>query len=323
MARPGFEETVLDAAGNRHNGLRMISPAAMDGDVPMTPAQQLSALIASPGCTLVPGAYDAWTARLVAQAGFGACYMTGFGVSGAFLGAPDIGLMTATQMADNAARMVDAAGIPVIADGDTGYGNVLNVRHTVAAYRRAGVAAIQLEDQDFPKRCGHMAGKQVIAAAEMVAKIKTAKDTAGDAVLVIARTDSRSTHGLDEAIARGLVFRDAGADVVFVEAPVDRTEMRTICQQVTDVPLLANIVEGGRTPYLDVDALADIGFRLAIYPLSLLITATRALRATLDDLRAHGKAPPHLQGGFDDMCQTAGLDAYMTYAGHQEAGAPS
>ncbi|MCY3702035.1 MAG: isocitrate lyase/PEP mutase family protein [Rhodospirillales bacterium] len=289
----------------------------------MTPAQQLSALIAAPGCTLIPGAYDAWTARLVAQAGFGACYMTGFGVSGAYLGAPDIGLMTATQMADNAARMADAAGIPIVADGDTGYGNVLNVRHTVAAYRRAGVAAIQLEDQDFPKRCGHMAGKQVITAAEMVAKIKTAKDTASDAVLVIARTDSRSTHGLDEAIDRGLRFRDAGADVVFIEAPIDRDEMRTICRRVTGVPLLANIVEGGKTPYLDADTLAGIGYQLAIYPLSLLVTATRAMRATLGDLRAQGKAPDHLQGGFDDMCETAGLEAYMRYAERQETGAAS
>ena len=289
----------------------------------MTPAQQLSALIAAHGCTLIPGAYDAWTARLVAQAGFGACYMTGFGVSGAYLGAPDIGLMTATQMADNAARMADAAGIPIVADGDTGYGNVLNVRHTVAAYRRAGVAAIQLEDQDFPKRCGHMAGKQVITAAEMVAKIKTAKDTASDAVLVIARTDSRSTHGLDEAIDRGLRFRDAGADVVFIEAPIDRDEMRTICRRVTGVPLLANIVEGGKTPYLDADTLAGIGYQLAIYPLSLLVTATRAMRATLGDLRAQGKAPDHLQGGFDDMCETAGLEAYMRYAERQETGAAS
>ncbi|MDE0371498.1 MAG: isocitrate lyase/PEP mutase family protein [Rhodospirillales bacterium] len=289
----------------------------------MTPAQQLSTLIAAPGCTLIPGAYDAWTARLVAQAGFGACYMTGFGVSGAFLGAPDIGLMTATQMADNAARMADAAGIPIVADGDTGYGNVLNVRHTVAAYRRAGVAAIQLEDQDFPKRCGHLAGKQVIAAAEMAAKIKTAKDTAGDAVLVIARTDSRSTHGMDEAIDRGLSFRDAGADVVFIEAPIDRDEMHTICRRVTGVPLLANIVEGGKTPYLDADTLAGIGYQLAIYPLSLLITATRAMRATLGDLRAQGKAPDHLQGGFDDMCETAGLEAYMRYAERQETGAAS
>ncbi len=289
----------------------------------MNSAQQLARLIASPGCSLAPGAYDAWTARLVAQAGFDACYMTGFGVSGAFLGAPDIGLMTATQMADNAARMVDAAEIPVIADGDTGYGNVLNVRHTVAAYRRAGVAAIQLEDQDFPKRCGHLAGKRVIASEEMVAKIKTAKDTAGDEVLVVARTDSRSTHGLDEAIARGLSFRDAGADIVFIEAPVDRDEMRIICQRVTGVPLLANIVEGGKTPCLDADTLAGIGYQLAIYPLSLLITATRAMRATLGDLRTQGKAPDHLQGGFDDMCQTAGLEAYMTYAQRQEAGAPS
>ena len=170
MARPGFEQTVLDAAGNRHNGLRMISPAAMDGDVPMTPAQQLSALIASPGCTLVPGAYDAWTARLVAQAGFGACYMTGFGVSGAFLGAPDIGLMTATQMSDNAARMVDAA-----ASGhcrrDTGLRECPQRPAHVAGLppgRRGGDPARR---PGLPKALAdHLAGKQVIAGRRWFAR---------------------------------------------------------------------------------------------------------------------------------------------------------
>lgn len=289
----------------------------------MTSAQKLSSLIAAPGCTIAPGAYDPWSARLVAQAGFEACYMTGFGVSASHLGAPDIGLMTASQMADSAARMVDAAGIPIIADGDTGYGNVLNVRHTVTAYRRAGVAAIQLEDQDFPKRCGHMAGKRVIDTAEMVAKIKVAKDTGGGDVLVLARTDSRATHGLDEAIARGCAFRDAGADIVFIEAPVDRAEMETICRSVTGVPLLANIAEGGKTPYLDGPSLAEIGFSLAIFPLSLLVSATRALRATLDHLKAHGKGAEDLSGGFDDMCQTAGLDDYMAYAESYQNGAGS
>ena len=214
----------------------------------MTFAQQLAALIRAPGCTVVPGAYDAWSARLVAQAGFSACYMTGFGVSASFLGAPDIGLTTATQMIDCATRMVDAAGIPIIADADTGYGNVLNVRHTVAAYRRAGVAAIQLEDQDLPKRCGHMAGKRVVEASEMVAKIKIAKDTAGEALLVVARTDSRSTHGLDEAIDRGCLFREAGADLVFIEAPLDREEMETICRRVPGVPLLAQYRGRGQDP---------------------------------------------------------------------------
>ncbi len=289
----------------------------------MTSAQQLAALISAPGCAVVPGAYDAWSARLVAQAGFSACYMTGFGVSASFLGAPDIGLTTATQMTDCAARMVDAAGIPIIADADTGYGNVLNVRHTVAAYRRAGVAAIQLEDQDFPKRCGHMAGKRVVEASEMVAKIKIAKDTAGEALLVVARTDSRSTHGLDEAIDRGGAFREAGADLVFIEAPLDREEMETICRRVPGVPLLANIVEGGKTPYLDARTLAAIGYSIAIFPLSLLVGATYAVRTALDGLRTRGLAPGNLEGAFSDMCRTAGLDRYIEDAERYTGGAAS
>lgn len=287
----------------------------------MTFAQQLAALISAPGCIVVPGAYDAWSARLVAQAGFSACYMTGFGVSASFLGAPDIGLTTATQMIDCATRMVDAAGIPIIADADTGYGNVLNVRHTVAAYRRAGVAAIQLEDQDFPKRCGHMAGKRVVEASEMVAKIKIAKDTAGEALLVVARTDSRSTHGLDEAIDRGCLFREAGADLVFIEAPLDREEMETICRRVPGVPLLANIVEGGKTPYLDAQTLAGIGYSVAIFPLSCLVGATYAVRTALDGLRTRGLAPSNLEGGFSDMCRTAGLDRYLEDAERYAGGA--
>ncbi len=281
----------------------------------MNPARTLTELVAAPGCLVVPGAYDAWSAKLVAQSGFRACYMTGFGISASFLGAPDLGLLTATQMADNAARLADAAGIPVIADGDTGYGNVLNVRHTVAAYRRAGVAAIQIEDQEFPKRCGHLEGKQVIATEDMTSKIEAAKDAAGDDMLVVARTDSRSTHGLDEAINRGGMFRDAGADVVFIEAPLDREEMETICRRIQEVPLLANIVEGGKTPYLDARSLAEIGFALAIFPISLLLAATQALQTALCDLESEGRlSQPGFAQGLDDLCRTAGLHAYADLA---------
>ena len=150
----------------------------------MADADKLRDIIVSPGCSVAPGAYDAWSARLIEQAGFPLCYLTGFGASASHLGAPDIGLMTATEMADLAARVAGAVSIPVIADADTGYGNALNVRHTAQAYRRAGVAAMQLEDQEFPKRCGHVEGKQVVAAGDMVSKIKAAKDEAGNDLLI-------------------------------------------------------------------------------------------------------------------------------------------
>ena len=284
----------------------------------MADADKLRDIIASPGCSVAPGAYDAWSARLIEQAGFPLCYLTGFGASASHLGAPDIGLMTGSEMADLAARVAGAVSIPVIADADTGYGNALNVRHTAQAYRRAGVAAMQLEDQEFPKRCGHLEGKQVVAAGDMVSKIKAAKDEAGNDLLIVARTDARAVLGLNEALARGHAYREAGADILFIEAPRDVDELARLTQEFPNTPLLANIVEGGKTPYLSAKVLGEIGFSLAIYPITALLAATGAMRQALSQIRDDGGVALGELPGFSDLHEISGLDEYLDDA--REAG---
>lgn len=277
----------------------------------MAAVQSLRDIILSPGCTVAPGAYDAWSARLIEKAGFPLCYLTGFGASASHLGAPDIGLMTGTDMAELAARMVASVSIPVVADADTGYGNALNVRHTVRAYRRAGVAGIQLEDQEFPKRCGHLEGKQVVSATEMVAKIKAAKDEAGDDLLIVARTDSRAVLGLQEALERGHAYWNAGADILFIEAPRDLNELRVIAREFPEIPLLANIVEGGKTPYLSSQVLGEIGFALAIYPVTALLAATGAMQDILAQLSGIGHVNLDKLPTFSDLHEVSGLSNYL------------
>ncbi len=277
----------------------------------MTPVERLRQAVAAPGCTVAPGAYDAWSARLIARAGFEVCYLSGFGAAASHLGAPDIGLMTGSQMADVAARVVDATGIPVIADADTGYGGLANVRHTVKAYLHAGVAGMQLEDQGFPKRCGHLDGKTVIAVGEMVDKIRAVKDAAGDDLWLVARTDARTVEGFDEALARGRAFRDAGADMVFVESPLDEEELAAVPREVTDVPLIANMVEGGKTPYRDAAALGGLGFAMAIFPITNLLAATRAMEDMLGKLRRDGKADTSAIATFADMHEISRLADYL------------
>ena len=284
----------------------------------MADADKLRDIIASPGCSVAPGAYDAWSARLIEQAGFPLCYLTGFGASASHLGAPDIGLMTGTEMAGLAARVAGAVSIPVIADADTGYGNALNVRHTVRAYRRAGVAAMQLEDQEFPKRCGHLEGKQVVAAGDMVSKIKAAKDEAGNDLLIVARTDARAVLGLNEALARGHAYREAGADILFIEAPRDVDELARLTQEFPNTPLLANMVEGGKTPYLSAEVLSEIGFSLAIYPITALLAATGAMRQVLSQMRNDGGLALGELPSFSDLHEISGLDEYLDDA--REAG---
>ena len=268
-------------------------------------------IIGSPGCAVVPGAYDPWSARLIEQAGFPLCYLTGFGASASHLGAPDIGLMTGSEMAGLAGRIAAAVSIPVIADADTGYGNVLNVRHTVKEYRRAGVAAIQLEDQESPKRCGHLEGKTVVEAGEMVAKIRAAKDEAGGDLLIVARTDARAVLGLDEALARGQAYHEAGADILFVEAPRDLDELAIITRELNQAPLLANMVEGGKTPYLSANKLGDIGFSLAIYPITILLAATGAVRRVLSQMCGESGVVPADMPSFSDLHDISGLDEYL------------
>ena len=238
---------------------------------------------------LAPGAYDALTARIIEQAGFPAVYMTGFGTSASLLGRPDVGLLTMSQMADNARRIAQAVDVPVIADADTGYGNALNVIRTVQEYESAGVSAIHIEDQVMPKKCGHMENKQVIPASEMAEKIHAAVEArrSGD-FLIIARTDARAVEGLDQALRRAHAYREAGADILFVEAPQNKDEVAQVARAFPDVPLLFNWAEGGKTPPMRLEELKELGYRIVIFPISALLTAAKAVRAVLAEIKAEG-----------------------------------
>ena len=253
------------------------------------PAAQLRALMSRPVCTVAPGVADALAARLVALEGFEAVYMTGFGTSLTRLGAPDVGLLTATEMVDNASRIADASGLPVIADADTGYGNPINVRRTIRDYEKAGIAAVHIEDQVWPKRCGHLAGKRVIPTQEMVAKIKAACDVRTDRdFMIIARTDSIAVEGIDAALERGERYREAGADMLFIEAPVGREAVERVAAHFKGVPLLYNMAASGKTPDLPADELGRLGFKLAIYPNWIILAAIPAMRGLLRELKAKG-----------------------------------
>jgi 2-methylisocitrate lyase-like PEP mutase family enzyme len=247
------------------------------------------ALISKPGCIVAPGVADALAARLVALEGFDAVYMTGFGTSLTRLGVPDVGLLTATEMVDNAMRIVDASGLPVIADADTGYGNPINVRRTIRDYERAGVAGVHIEDQSWPKRCGHLAGKRVIPTSEMVAKIRSACDARQDAdFTVIARCDAIAVEGLESALERGERYREAGADMLFIEAPVGRAEVERVSKHFPGVPLLYNMAASGKTPPIAADVLAQLGFKLAIFPNWVILAAIPAMQALLRELKTKG-----------------------------------
>lgn len=246
-------------------------------------------LLSQPGCIVAPGVADALAARLVALEGFAAVYMTGFGTSLTRLGAPDVGLLTANEMIDNASRIVDASGLPVIADADTGYGNPINMRRTIRDYEKTGVAGVHIEDQSWPKRCGHLAGKRVIPTAEMVAKIKAACDVRTDPdFTIIARCDAIAIEGLEAALERGGRYREAGADMLFIEAPVGRAEVERVARHFKGVPLLYNMAASGKTPDLPADELARLGFKLAIYPNWVILAAIPAMQALLRELKTKG-----------------------------------
>ncbi len=258
---------------------------------PLPPGTKLRQLLNGPELILAPGAFDALSARLVEEAGFPAVYMSGFGASASVLGQPDVGLLTMTEMVDHARRMADAVGgTPVIADADTGYGNPINVIRTVQEYERSGVAAIQFEDQVAPKKCGHMLGKEVVSIQDMVAKIKAAVDARRSSdFVIIARTDARAVEGLDSALERGQQYRDAGADVIFIEAPETIDEIRTIAKTFTDTPLLFNWAEGGKTPPVTHQELLDLGsYKLVIFPIGTLLVATQAMRGLLKAIKEAG-----------------------------------
>lgn len=235
-----------------------------------------------------PGVFDMISTLVADRMGFPALYVTGYGVSASHLGLPDAGLMTYTEMSDRVRRIAEAASTPVVADADTGYGGLLNVRHTVRGYEAAGVSAIQIEDQEFPKKCGHTLGRRVIPLEDMVAKIRVAADSrTSEDFLIIARTDSRTSLGLDEALRRAEAFQTAGADIIFVESPESEDEMQAINAAI-DKPTLANMVSGGRTPILSNDRLEALGYAIAIHPALGFLAVGEALKSAYGELLQTG-----------------------------------
>jgi len=256
---------------------------------------------------VAPGVYDALTALLAERAGFEALYLSGASIAYTRLGRPDIGLVTANEVADTLANICARVGVPVIVDADTGYGNALNVMRTVKAFERAGAAAIQLEDQSLPKRCGHLDGKTLVAADEMVGKIKAALD-ARDKALIVARTDAIAVEGFNAALARAERYLEAGADVLFVEALRSREDMEMAATRFAGrVPLLANMVEGGKTPVLPAAELEEIGFRIAIFPAALVRHVAFVAENFLEALRQDGNTAR----ARDRMFDFTGLNAVI------------
>ena len=263
---------------------------------------RLHSLVAAPEIVVAPGAFDCITARLVDKAGFPAVYITGSGVSMSALGAPDVGLMSYGEIFDRVQRIADVVSIPVIADADTGYGGPLNIIRTVRDFERAGVSAVQIEDQAWPKKCGHEPGRQIVQVAEMVGRLKAAVDARTDGIAIVARTDARSTEGLDAAIERAHRYGEAGADILFLESPESEDELKTLNRQL-EKPTMANMVEGGRTPVLPYPQLQQIGFSLAIFPNSL----TRLLGNTGAALMAELKNTGTTAGMAESMLDHKGL----------------
>ena len=254
---------------------------------------RLRSLVESGRTLLIPGATNALTGRLIEEAGFDAAYATGAGIANTFLGVPDIGILSLQEMALHAAAITNAIDIPLIVDADTGFGNAVNVWHTVRTLERAGASALQLEDQTFPKRCGHFDGKSVVPAEEMAAKVRAAVEARSDPnLLIIARTDARSTNSLEEACRRAAMYRAAGADILFVEAPQSEDEIRIIAREV-EGPKVLNIVEGGKTPALSLERAAELGFSIVLYANLPLVVSMHAVSGFLAHLKAHG----HAEGG--------------------------
>ena len=258
----------------------------------------------------MPCCFDALSAKLIEQEGFGLTFMSGFATSASRIGAPDLGLMSYGEVLDQARNITDAITIPLIGDGDTGYGNAMNVRRTVQGFAKAGCAAVMIEDQVAPKRCGHTPGKAVVGREEAYDRIRAAADAraAGADILILARTDARHEHGLGEAIERAAKFQELGADILFVEAPKSVEEMRQVCDSLPG-PKMANIVEGGETPDLSHAELRDIGYAIAAYPLTLMAAAMRAMVTTLSAMKQDGDRSTHLMD-FKELRQRIGFDDY-------------
>ena len=270
----------------------------------------LRELIRSPEILVAPGAYDAFSAKLIEAAGFDAVYMTGFGTAAGIFGLPDIGLLTMTEMLENARRIADSVGVPVIADADTGYGNHLNVIRTVEEYEKAGVAGIQIEDQVSPKRCGHMEGQKIVPIPDMVAKLRAAVEARrNEDTMIIARTDAIAAIGFDEAIERGNIYRDAGADLLFIEAPRTQEQLERIPKLING-PVLVNIAP--KTPFMHVKKYEAFGYAMAIYPAITLTAAYRSIKEKLKALKDHGITEDDGHGNvpFEELVEFLGLSEY-------------
>lgn len=282
----------------------------------MRKTTRLKALIERPEILLCPGTYDAYLARMVETAGFEAVYMTGAGVSHSRLGVPDLGLVSFSEMLDQAGRIADAVEIPLIADADTGYGNAVNVMRTIRAYERAGVAGCHIEDQEMPKRCGHFDHKRLIPVSDMLGKLAAALDARQDPdFIIIARTDARGVLGLDEALERAQSYAAAGADVIFVESPRSEAELERIGKSV-DAPLLANMVETGMTPLLPAKQLERLGFSIVIHPGAIGRFIGKQLQPFLETLKREGTTISQLDKMLDFESQNAivGLPEMLTRA---------
>ncbi len=275
-----------------------------------SPADSLRALLQQDGLIVMPCCFDALSAKLVEQSGFGLTFVSGFSASASRIGAPDLGLMSYGEVADQVRNITEAVNIPVIADGDTGYGNAMNVRRTVTGFARAGAAAVLIEDQLQPKRSTHAPGKAVVEREEAFDRIRAAVDAreAGADVLIVARTDARHDHGLFEAIDRAIKFYELGADILFIEAPKSYAEMETICREVPG-PKVANIVEGGITPDLSHKELRSLGFSIACYPITLLASAMKAMVSALDALKHDSEREPMLMD-FMELRERLGFMDY-------------
>jgi methylisocitrate lyase len=279
----------------------------------MSSSQKLRQLLHRPEIIVIPGVYDCLGAKLAEQLGFEIIATSGFGIAASTLGLPDYGFLTATEMLYSVGRIAQSVTLPLIADMDTGYGNALNVIRTVKDAVQLGLAGILLEDQEWPKKCGHFEGKRVIPIAEHVGKIRAAVQARGDSGLVIiARTDARAPLGLDEAIRRGRAYMEAGADILFVEAPQSIEELQSIKAAFPDIPLVANIVEGGKTPPLSASELQQLGFKIVFFPVSTLLAVTQVMTACLRQLKEQGTTA-NFQDlvSFKDFQELIGVSKYL------------
>jgi 2-methylisocitrate lyase-like PEP mutase family enzyme len=284
-------------------------------NVPTAPGQKLAARLKQPGLISAPGVFDMISARIADGMGFDALYMTGYGVVASHLGLPDAGLASYTEMVGRVRQIAQGTATPLIADGDTGYGGLLNVDFTVRGYEAAGAAGIQIEDQEFPKKCGHTPGRRVIPIEDAARRIAVASQARSSKdFLIVARTDARTAHGLDEALRRGEAFVKAGADILFIESPESEAEMETIGRSF-DVPLLANMVDGGRTPILSRAELERLGFKLAIFPVAGFLAMGAALRSVYGEILATGSTKGWTGElyPFDDFSRLMGFERIWAF----------